>query len=268
MPTRDTTIELAGSPVFLRRAPAAEPEPLLLHTLPTSSDDLVPLLELCGGVAPDLIGFGRSGKGGHLDFTLSGHADFISALLDHLAVERVRLLAHGWGAGGGLVFAQRHPERIERLVLVDPLPLLPGFTWDRTSRLLRTPVLGELAIGSVSRGMLSRHLARGAATEAGDDAQLGARWDQFDQGTQRAVLRLYRDASPERLRAAGAELASVTAPALIVWGERDPWFSAAFADAYADRLPHASVERVAGAGHWPWLGRPEVLERIVTFLRS
>ena len=53
-------------------------QPLYLHGIPTSSDDFVPFLERTGGVAPDLIGFGRSGKGGHLDYSIDGHADFVS----------------------------------------------------------------------------------------------------------------------------------------------------------------------------------------------
>lgn len=273
MPTQETRIELAGTPVFLRRArgPGAgtEPTPLLLHTLPTSSDDLVPLLERTGGVAPDLIGFGRTGKGGHLDFTLAGEADFLHALLDALGIGRVSLVAHGWGAGGGLAFAARHPERVARIALLDPLPLTPGFAWNRLGRLLRAPVLGELAIGSVSRRMFGRYLRQGAVTdEAFDEAAVSAPWEQFDQGTQRAVLRMLRDASPERLAAAGAELARVSAPTLVIWGERDPWFPASGADAFGRLLPDARVERVAGAGHWPWLGHPEVLERVAAFVQS
>jgi pimeloyl-ACP methyl ester carboxylesterase len=55
------TIEVAGAPVFYRSAPnPAGAPPLYLHGVPTSSDDWVTLLARTGGVAPDLIGFGRS----------------------------------------------------------------------------------------------------------------------------------------------------------------------------------------------------------------
>src|SRR5579863_8174612 len=37
--------------------------PLYLHDALTSSDDLIPFLERTGGLAPDVVGFGRSGKG-------------------------------------------------------------------------------------------------------------------------------------------------------------------------------------------------------------
>ena len=56
-------------PVFWRSAPATGggATPLYLHGVPTSSDDWVPFLERTGGIAPDLPGFGRSGKPGYLE---------------------------------------------------------------------------------------------------------------------------------------------------------------------------------------------------------
>jgi pimeloyl-ACP methyl ester carboxylesterase len=265
------TIEIAGTPVFYRSAPAgtgAGNVPVLyLHGTPTSSDDWEPFLELTGGIAPDLIGFGRSGKSGHLNYTLDGHADFLELLLSELDVGAVRLVAHDWGAGGGLMFAQRDPGRVQKLVLIDALPLLDGFAYNRLGRIWRTAVVGELVMGSITRWMLARGLRRGCVDpSAWPDARLAAVWEQFDQGTQRAILRLHRSAGPEQLAAAGAELERLNAPALVVWGEQDPWLAPELADAYARRLPGATVTRVAGAGHWPWLDQPDVVEAIASFL--
>jgi pimeloyl-ACP methyl ester carboxylesterase len=261
------TIELDGTPVFYRSAGEDDVPPLYLHGSPTSSEDWVALLERTGGIAPDLIGFGRSSKAGNLDYTLEGHADFIERLLSVLGVERVRLVAHDWGAGGGLVFAQRHPERIDRLVLIDALPLLDGFVWNRVGRTWRRPAVGELVMGSVTRWILNRELRRATVgDDVWSDERLRTVWEQFDQGTQRAILRLHRAADPELLAAAGAGLETLKSPALVLWGEHDPWFAAEFADAYAARLPHATVRRVAGAGHWPWLEQADVADSVATFL--
>ena len=48
-------------------------------------------------------------------------------------------------------------------------------------------------------------------------------WAQFDQGTQRAILRLHRSTTTPLLVSTTAALDHVTQPTLIVWGERDPW---------------------------------------------
>jgi pimeloyl-ACP methyl ester carboxylesterase len=263
------TIEVAGSPVFYRRAEAAGIPALYLHGVPTSSDDFVALLEHSGGIAPDLIGFGRSAKGGNLDFSLDGQADFLERLLEVLAIERVRLVAHDWGAAAGLVFAQRHPERVQRIVLFNAPPLIAPQRLPRLGRLWQRPVLGELAMGLVNRRLLARWLRRGAVSEAAwPDQRVDAVWEQFDQGTQRAILRLHRSGDEQRRAAIGAGLPALEAQALVLWGDEDPWLAPEIGAAYAERLPQAALEPVAGAGHWPWLDRPEVVERVAGFLAS
>ncbi len=261
------TISLDRLPVFFRSAPAGRSTVLYLHGVPTSSDDWVEFLELTGGLAPDLIGFGRSAKTGNLDYSIGGHANFLERLLAELGVERVKLVAHDWGAAAGLVFAQRHPARVERFVLINALPLLPGFRWHRLARIWQRPVLGELAMGSVSRWLLARTLRSGCVREdAWSTERLNQVWEQFDQGTQRAILRLHRSADEDALAASGAELASLQAPALVLWGERDPWLPVQMAHAYAERLPQAHLELMPDAGHWPWLDQPQLITRIASFL--
>ncbi len=264
------TIQVAGSPVFYRTAPAPGVWTLYLHGVPTSSDDWVAFLERTGGIAPDLIGFGRSGKGGHLDYSIEGLAAFVGDFVDELGVDRVQLVLHDWGAAGGLVFAQRHPERVARIVLCNALPLLEGFHWHRLARLWRRPLVGELVMGSTTRWLLARALRRGCVSpDAWPAERIAAVWDQFDQGTQRAILRLHRSADEQRLAVTGAGcLPALDAPALVIWGDRDPWLPGELAVAYASRLPHATAERIPDAGHWPWLDQPEVVERVAAFLEG
>jgi pimeloyl-ACP methyl ester carboxylesterase len=263
------TIELDGAPVFYRSA-GDQAEPVLyLHGSPTSSDDWVEMLQRTGGIAPDLPGFGRTSKAGNLEYTLNGHAHFIERLLSELQIKRVRLVAHDWGAGGALVFAQRDPDRIQKLALIDALPLSDEFRFHRIGRIWRRPGLGELMIGSVTRGMMNRALKRATPNEAvWTPERLRAVWDQFDQGTQRAILRLHRASGPHQLAAAGLELVELKMPALMLWGELDPWLEPRWADTYGERLPHAIVRRIPGAGHWPWLELPAVADELAAFLQE
>jgi len=218
-------------------------------------------------VAPDLIGFGRSGKGGHLDYTPQGLVDFLERFLDHLAIEATAVVGHGWGGALALLLALRRPELVDRLGLIDPVPLLGGFSWRSPARVWRRPLIGELVMGSTSRRMLERQLRRGTTNpEAWSESRLAAVWEQFDQGTQRALLRLHRAADESLLAELGTGLGSLAIPTLVIWGEQDPWLAPRFADAYGARLPGAKVEHIAGAGHWPWLDQPRVIELVAQFL--
>ena len=269
--------EIDGLPVFWRSAPPpgaraptapAPPPALYLHGVPTSSLDWVPFLEHGGGVAPDLPGFGRSGKPGHFPYTIEGYADFLERFCELAGLDRISLAVHDWG-GVGLAFAQRHPERIARLAVIDAVPLLPGYRWHRLARAWRTPVIGELLMGSTSARVL-RLVSRESNAAPGPMSEefIAGVMDHFDHGTQRAILRLYRSAPPAVLAAAGEHLDRLTGPALVVWGERDPYIPARFADEYARALGGAEVVKLADAGHWPWLDRPELVERVAAFLEQ
>lgn len=251
---------IGDSDVLWREAGRAGrvPPVLYLHGVPTDGDDWLPFLERTGGFAPDLPGFGRSSKRGDLDFTMEGLGRFVEAFADDRGLDRLSLVVHDWGAVG-LAFAMRAPERIERLVIIDAVPLLAGYRWHRVARIWRRRLLGELFMGATSAaavGMLVPDLKPRAAVVA----------QRLDQGTQRAILQLYRGAPEKALARAGEGLGRIGCPTLVVWGERDPYIPASFAQAYAEALPNATAKVVAGAGHWPWLQDPELVGDVSGFL--
>jgi pimeloyl-ACP methyl ester carboxylesterase len=267
------TGELDGLPIFWRSAeapsgvsPAATP--LYLHGVPTSSDEWTEFLRRSGGLAPDLPGFGRSGKPGYLRYTIDEFDAFIERFLAFVGVERVSLVMHDWGALG-LVFAQRRPELVERLVLIDAVTFLPGYRWHRAARIWRTPVLGELSMGALDRRVL-KFVSRESNATPGPmpDDWIDSVIAHFDQGTQRAILRLYRSSPPHVLEAAGAELSELEMPALVIWGLKDPYLPARFGRAYAEALPNARLIELPDAGHWAWLDRPDVIDSVVEFLAA
>ncbi len=264
----ETTFELDDQPVFLRRAGGDDDVPVVyLHGIPTSSFDWIAPLALGGGIAVDLPGFGASGKRGDLDYSLAGHVRFLDRLLEALELERVRLCMHDWGAAVGLAWAAEHPERVKRLVVVNGIPLLQGFRWRGPARLVRLPAVGAIAVGSATKPVL-RHLSRRASATPGamPEPFVANVAGCFDLGTERATRALLRSASPDVLARAGAKLGAVTAPALVLWGDRDPYLPARFGSGYAAKLGDATLERIEDAGHWPWIDRPEVGARIVEYL--
>src|SRR3954463_5409635 len=76
-----------------------------VHGVPSSSSDWLPFLERTGGFAPDLPGFGDSGKPNPFNYSVEGYDAFLRAYVDHLGLERISLVMHDWGSVG-LALAQ------------------------------------------------------------------------------------------------------------------------------------------------------------------
>ena len=241
--------------------------PLYLHGVPTTRTTGSAFLARSGGIAPDLPGFGRSGKPGVADYTIAEYDGFIERFLETVGVERVRMVVHDWGAVG-LAFAQRLPERVERLVVVNAVPFLPGYRWHRTARIWRTPVLGELAMGATNRFTL-RLVSREANVTPGPMPDAMRRQRAATTSTRARSARSCACTAARRrsvLAAAGERLGEIRVPALVVWGMRDPYIPARFGSAYARRCsaPSCSSWTTPATGRG-WTG-PTLVERLVEFL--
>lgn len=260
--------KIAGTETFWRSAgPIGNALPTLyVHGSPTNGDEWVPFLEQTGGVAIDLPGFGRSEKPRFFDYSLGGYNAFLQAYIGQLGWDKFNLVCDDWG-GLSLVTAQELHARINRLVIINAVPLLPGYTWHRLARGWRTPILGELMMGLTTK-TVARHLTKEArpSHEPLPKEMFDSIWKYFDQGTQSAILKLYRSAPPKTLEEAGERLSLLDAPALVIWGEQDPYIPVKFAQAYADALPNAELKLLPDAGHWPWVDRPDVIDMVAEFV--
>jgi len=97
-------------------------------------------------IAPDLRGRGRSG---HLPgpYRLNDHADDLVRLLDALGVERATVAGHSMGAFVAVRLAERHPDRADRLVLIDgglPLAWPAGIPREQVAETVLGPALARL----------------------------------------------------------------------------------------------------------------------------
>jgi pimeloyl-ACP methyl ester carboxylesterase len=246
-------------------APGAAAPTVYVHGVPNDGALWKPFLARTGGLAPDLPGFGASAKPGGFDTSIAGYSAWLATFLEARGVDSFRLVAHDWGAAA-LFLAQAKPQRVERLVLLDAVPLLPGYRWHTLARQWRRALVGELAMGFTTKFAVRRLLRLPGGRPFPED-EIDEIWRHFDHGTQRAILRLYRSAPEDALEAAGSRLGELECPSLVVWGDRDPYLPERFAHDYAAALGGpADVHVVEGAGHWPWIDDPAVIDRVADFL--
>jgi pimeloyl-ACP methyl ester carboxylesterase len=260
-----------GIRVFYRQVSGDGVPVVYCHGNPTHGEEAVPLLERAGGpaIAIDMPGWGRSDRPdpSRFDYSMYGLSAFLERCLDELGVEQRKLVVHDWG-GLALIGAQRRPQLVEKLVLVNAVPLLPGYRWHWVAQLWRRRPIGEILNRTTTKSSLALLLrqARGDHRSPMPAEFVDMIWDRWDRGTQAALLQLYRHADPSRLAQAGANLDKLTCPALVLWGDRDIYLPTKFGAAYARALPNAEFEAVEGAGHWPWIDDRRVIGRVLDFI--
>jgi pimeloyl-ACP methyl ester carboxylesterase len=150
---------------------------------------------------------------------------------------------------------------------MNAVPLNGSYRWHWIARIWRRRGLGELFNATTSKfavGQLLRLARPGLRPMPAE--MVDAIWESWDAGTRRAVLGLYRSADPLPLVLAGERLGELDCPALVAWGAEDPYISTEQARWYARVLPNAELEVLEDAGHWPWIDRPELVERVTGFL--
>jgi pimeloyl-ACP methyl ester carboxylesterase len=171
----------------------------------------------------------------------------------------------GLSMGGPVIasFTSSYPERVARLVFVDP------FVGPVDAGVLSVPGLGDyLAVVFVARTLPKRLAEDFYRPEKVPDWEGRFREQMRFRGFRRALLRSLRGFMAEDFSGLYVEVGRIGKPTLLVWGRHD------------QTVPFAHSERVAGslgaklvvveeAGHTPHLERPEVFEpELVKFLRG
>jgi pimeloyl-ACP methyl ester carboxylesterase len=262
---------LDGIKVFYRRVLGEGTPVVYCHGNPTHGEDWMPFMEGGDGpsVAIDMPGWGRSARPdpSRFDYSMHGLSAFLERCLDELGIGERKLVVHDWGSLA-LIGAQRRPQLVRKLAILNGVPLLPDFRWHWVAQIWRRRPAGELANAATTRASMALTMRQASGDRSGMPPEfVDATWRHWEKGTSKAVLSLYRQADPDRLATAGADLGRIGCPALVFWGDRDPYLPARFGEAYARALPNGRFEALSGAGHWPWIDDPTVVARLLDFIR-
>ena len=260
--------------LLLESGPADAAEAVVfVHGNPGSAYDWAALLagvgEFARGIALDLPGFGRADKPADFNYSIEGYLVHLTDAWKQLGVERAHVVVHDFGGPFGLLWAAMNPEKFASAVVIDT-GVLPGYRWHYLARIWRRRGLGELFQAAATRWafrLLLRHgNPRGLPREFTDRM-----FDDYDRGTRRAVLRLYRatDDPGGQTRILSAALAPHDRPALVIWGAHDPYIPAGYAEQQRQAFPSADVQVFEDSGHWPFIDNPErTAELVLPFLRA
>ncbi len=275
-------VNVEGLEVFFREAGSADaPTLLLLHGFPSSSHmfrDLIPLVEdTFHVVAPDLPGFGYSESPplDSFEYTFDRLTEIVQGLVEQLGLERYALYAFDYGAPVGFRLARAHPERISGLIVQNGNAYLEGLS-EATEPLQaywRDRQAGEEAMRDLLGVGLTRFQYEAGVEQTDSLAPDAWTLDQHFldlPGRDEAMLELLYDyrTNVESYPAWQAYLRENRPPLLIVWGEGDPFFLVAGAEAYRRDQPDAKLH-LFPTGHFALESHaPEIAELVRGFAAS
>jgi haloalkane dehalogenase len=177
----------------------------------------------------------------------------------------VALAVHDWGGLIGLRWACDHPGATSALVLSNT-GFFPDGRWHGFAEGLRKPGEGERIIAGFERDGFAALLR--SQSPGFDDEAIAHYWKAFTtEDGRRGVLDLYRSGDFSKLAPYRGGLAALGIPALVLWGENDPFAPIAGAHRFRKEIPGAELVVVEGAGHFVYADEPRrAAAEIVAFL--
>ena len=209
-------------------------------------------------IALDLKGFGFSDKP-QSEYTTDEYVDFVIAFMDALKLKKATLCGNSMGGGIAWRTALEHPNRVEKLILVDA----SGYPSSRSGlpiimTLGRLPGAEKLfslftTRGQIHSSLVSAYFDEGEVTERAVDAYY---YPMRTEGATYAVLARMRRHRSETEKWQG-RIAELKLPTLIVWGIEDTWIPVEDAEKFHRDIADSKLLLIPRCGHLPQEEEPE-----------
>lgn len=209
----------------------------------------------------DQVGHGLTGPDPQHDYSRANYVADILEVADALGVERFILGGNSMGGKHALAFAAAHPERLAGLVLVDgsggPMLKLDRKGKDEGSasgnigfKIAQTPGINLLVEQITPRSLIRQSLEQSVSVKTvASEAAVDRYWELLRYpGNRRATLKRFGypyDPLTE------AEIAAVTTPTLILWGEEDRLIPVEAGQWLARTMPNSRLVIYSKIGHLP-----------------
>jgi haloalkane dehalogenase len=268
-------VSVLGSTMAYREAgnPGA-PVALFLHGNPTSSyvwRHVLPLVApVAYCIAPDLIGFGQSGKP-EIEYRVADHARYLDAFLDQVGVSSAFVVAQDWGTALAFLLAARKPGFVQGLAFMEfirPLPSWDGFVPGaaETFQKFRTPGVGEEMI--FKNNIFVEAILPGATVRKLTDEEMSVYRAPFPTPESRRPTWRFPNEIPiagepadvySSLEKAHEALTQSTYPKLLFAGDPGAIISPAFAESFAKGLKNCRLVQLSSGLHYLQEDHPDVI---------
>jgi pimeloyl-ACP methyl ester carboxylesterase len=191
-------------------------------------------------------------------------------VLDGLGFTRpVSLVGLSTGGPISAVYTERYPERVHKLVLIDPVGAKP-FALGRALKVMAMPFVGETIISLLGIGGMTRISSSEAAIRAYADQILPGYITQMKyKGFKRAILSTIRNDMLGSFIHTYEQIGKMKKPVLLFWGPRDHTVPFKHSEVLCKVMPNLQFCAIEHTGHIPHYEKPEEVNPILLeFLRA
>jgi haloalkane dehalogenase len=264
--------------LYAREYPGQEPTVMLMHGFPDDLhlyDRLVPQLAGRRVVSFDFLGWGASDKPTGYPYTAANQIGDLDAVIQHLQLGSVVLVAHDASGPPAINWALDHTERVAALVLLNTYyARMPGLRPPEAIRLFSTPLVRSVArpISRAFGDLLFRRMYRWQVGRFFRDPEVRERflpllYRQFtaSPSTHEAFFGLNRDLLPTVAAGTAAlpRLRRFTRPVRIIFGAADPYLNAGVARRFHELFPTSELFLLRDARHYVQLDDPQQVARLI-----
>jgi epoxide hydrolase 4 len=225
-------------------------------------------------VAPDTRGYNLSSRPeGVAAYSVDALAADIRGLIRALGASSAMVAGHDWGGSIAWTLATDHPEVVDRLAVLNaahPHRLQQGLHSPSQLRkswyffFFATPGLPEEVVQARDWHFFRHFLADANPPYTPEELERYVEaWSQ--PGAAAGMINYYRSSVRESSKQAKAEHPPISAPTLVIWGQRDRYLGEDLAEPDAGDVPNLDrVERLADASHWVHHDEAERVNQLLT----
>ncbi len=247
-----------GVPIVLVHGTAAS-----LHTWDDWTQDLKKKYRV---IRLDLPAFGLTGPHPKRDYHIKTYSAFLNKFVEQLNVPSFYLAGNSLGGEIAWFFASEHPEKVRKLVLLDPAGYIENRELPFVFQLAQTPLLNKLIGYITPKAFIQKNIEEVYFEDEKIKPELVTRYHEMSlrTGNRDAFIdRANTIKDPENIK----RLPNIQTPTLIIWGKEDEWIPVAHGQRFVSDLPHAQLAVMEGVGHVPMEESPkESLEIAWDFL--
>ncbi|UAM97088.1 alpha/beta hydrolase [Polaribacter litorisediminis] len=207
----------------------------------------------------DLPAFGITGPNKNADYSIKAYTNFLHQFLEEIKVDKFHLAGNSLGGNIAWNYTAEHPEKIEKLILIDASGLPTNKEQPAIFKMAKTPVLNSLFLYVTPKFFIKKNMKEVYGNESKITDELITRYHKMALrvGNRQAFIDRAKIDFKLGTKSNLEKLKSIQTPTLLIWGAKDTWIPLDNGKRMDKALPNSKLVVLENSGHVPMEENPE-----------